>query len=235
MPVHFRTCAHCEAINHRDDLRCHKCGSPLSPSPPVRRAAEPAMAGAATTPAWDGRLITPHAYEAAVVRKRSAGSASVTAPIPEPVVEKSGADWESIQRRTGRVRAAVMAVILVTIGAAVYLAQQYPEKWRQGLDAVGSRLIGHSAEPQVTPPPPEPPPSVAPVTPPQSTTPEPPPEVAPEPKPSSPETLARPPPQASPNVRPPSGAKQGSRKSAASKSSARSRAKNPTAPPRPPP
>jgi hypothetical protein len=102
MRVDFRDCPFCDAVNQTAAIRCHKCGTSLTPSTPVEPFAA-AASEAATTP----------------LPESPPSVASHVQTGPEPV-----------RRRTPAVRAVVVSVALAALAIPAYVAFHDPEPWR---------------------------------------------------------------------------------------------------------
>jgi hypothetical protein len=165
-PVHFETCSHCEAVNHRDARRCHQCGSPLSLSPELLSGPATTSASAAGTESSGGwRAAEPgaqdrdqrtHADDASNDEDGTSISIGVghiakadetLAPPRQTAkqdfsVDAVHADLLTARRRIPRLALAV--VIVFALAVPVYVAYEDPTRFRQAMDAITPRLDGSS-------------------------------------------------------------------------------------------
>jgi hypothetical protein len=102
MRVDFRDCPLCDAVNQAAAIRCHKCGTSLTPSTPVEPFAAAASEAAATLMLESPPSVASHVQTG-----------------PEPV-----------RRRTPAVRAVVVGVALAALAIPAYVAFHDPEPWR---------------------------------------------------------------------------------------------------------
>jgi hypothetical protein len=170
MPVHFELCAQCEAINHRNAERCHKCGSRLSLSPEFEPEPEGVLADTMASSSLDGWPVAdaqtpvsemrPHSRDAAVdgggpnlsggTERRVRTDETVAAAPRQPTqqdfavtparAEPVPAQATVAQRRPLAVRTRVMVVMLAAVAVTAYLAYQNPERFRAGVHAITARF-----------------------------------------------------------------------------------------------
>lgn len=120
MPVHFRTCSQCEAINEREAARCHKCGALLAPASP-------------TAPVAGTSVLATHG-------DRPAAQAAAL-PLPSVILEPGGHPLDAARPPAAPrpARPAAVAPLLLTAAGAGYFGYVDPARLRDIVDSIAAR------------------------------------------------------------------------------------------------